>query len=496
MLNVRFWMEGISMRERQANVLRYVMAFLLIALLCGLFPYTGDDWAWGSRIGLERLDAWFSNYNGRYVGNMIVLVLTRSNLLKAVVMALFLMEIVFCAECIFKQKWAFYLSLILLALIPKLILRQAVVWTAGFSNYVTSVSLTLLYIVYIYPVFHSESEILERRFRLWHSFPLFALAILNALIVEHLTIYNVVLAMGVLAYALFVCHKLYIPHMAYFLGSICGAAYMFSNGAYHAIASNQDTYRQIAAGGVVFRAFENYINVMIKYLCLDNVWINMFILVICLLLYRQMLGKIVGKWTCFVVKVSLSVMIFYNIWAALSSFEIITEQRVKLTLYCEAILVTLYMLALLSYTMIIAFQCHRFWEIAFWELSIICIAAPLLVVNPIGERCFFATYIMFGMLFLELLGMVELGFVRQFLKSRIFSRLCGCICLADRMRLAHIKEAVASGESSAEIIHYPYESYIWCATPANKLWSDRYKLFYGLPDDLKLKDVWNYSAEN
>lgn len=59
-----------------------------------MFPYTGDDWAWGSQLGLDRLDNWFDNYSGRYFGNLIVLALTRSNILKAVVMAFCLTGII------------------------------------------------------------------------------------------------------------------------------------------------------------------------------------------------------------------------------------------------------------------------------------------------------------------------------------------------------------------------------------------------------------------
>ena len=35
--------------------------FIMIAFLCYLFPYTGDDWAWGSTIGLDRLNSFFDN---------------------------------------------------------------------------------------------------------------------------------------------------------------------------------------------------------------------------------------------------------------------------------------------------------------------------------------------------------------------------------------------------------------------------------------------------
>ena len=54
------------------------LLFFVLCALCFLYPYTGDDWAWGSSIGIERLNTWFDNYSGRYFGNLIVLALTRS----------------------------------------------------------------------------------------------------------------------------------------------------------------------------------------------------------------------------------------------------------------------------------------------------------------------------------------------------------------------------------------------------------------------------------
>lgn len=56
------------MKENKIKWIRYGICFFLIAALCWLFPYTGDDWAWGSQIGIERLKSGFANYNGRYVG--------------------------------------------------------------------------------------------------------------------------------------------------------------------------------------------------------------------------------------------------------------------------------------------------------------------------------------------------------------------------------------------------------------------------------------------
>ena len=54
-----------------------VICFILLLLLCFLFPYSHDDWAWGSQIGIDRLNSFFNNYKGRYASNLLVIILTR-----------------------------------------------------------------------------------------------------------------------------------------------------------------------------------------------------------------------------------------------------------------------------------------------------------------------------------------------------------------------------------------------------------------------------------
>ena len=62
--------------------------FFMFFALALFFPYTGDDWAWGSQIGIDRLNAKFGNYNGRYLGNLLVMLITRNKVLDAAVMSL------------------------------------------------------------------------------------------------------------------------------------------------------------------------------------------------------------------------------------------------------------------------------------------------------------------------------------------------------------------------------------------------------------------------
>ena len=52
--------------EYSRCVYRYLLCAILIFLLSFLFPYTGDDWAWGSQIGLGRLHTWFDKIRWKF----------------------------------------------------------------------------------------------------------------------------------------------------------------------------------------------------------------------------------------------------------------------------------------------------------------------------------------------------------------------------------------------------------------------------------------------
>ncbi len=184
--------------SRNKIIIVYSLIFILLFLLCLLFPYSGDDWAWGSQIGLNRLNTWFENYSGRYFGNLIVLALTRSNFLKAFVMSFCLTGIIVIVNKLTgEQKNGVFIISTVLVFMPVTVLRQAIVWTSGFANYTTSIFLTLIYIYYVRNIYVG---------RLNNSFiaiiPLAALGFANTLIVEHLTIYNVILSVYVLLFTL------------------------------------------------------------------------------------------------------------------------------------------------------------------------------------------------------------------------------------------------------------------------------------------------------
>ena len=66
-----------NIKKNWKTYLLYIFLFAFLFLLTYYFPYSNDDWAWGSKTGLERLQNGFKDYNGRYLGNLLVILLTR-----------------------------------------------------------------------------------------------------------------------------------------------------------------------------------------------------------------------------------------------------------------------------------------------------------------------------------------------------------------------------------------------------------------------------------
>lgn len=490
---------------------RYALLFIILLGLCSLFPYTGDDWAWGSSIGIERLQSWFDNYNGRYVGNLIVLALTRSTLLRNSFMAFCLTGIVFCMEKIVGKRWAFAAGGFLLIAMPKAVLRQAVVWTAGFSNYTTSVFFVLIYIAYVCWIFNPKEQAQSHlRQKPVHGLLFFLLGAISSLIVEHITIYNVVLGLGVLVYVYIKYKKVLVQHICYSAGGILGALYMFSNTAYHSIAKQEDTYRTVAFSGVLSRAKENYINEMYSGMFMQNLWLNALIVLVCIALYFGLRDKIKNKGVSGVLFGCLCGISAYFVWCVFSTVYLAYDTKPVKLLHIEAWGTFAAAVCLIVFSVIIAVIRKNPGKQLLFIGSVLCIAAPLLVVTPIGSRCFLATYVFLALLFMELLKMLlELhGEKKTLVKAvRLFCLLGCCFGLVfyayiygsihkvDVSRLEHIREEVSKGETTVELIRYPYESFLWCATPGTStdIWAARYKLFYDIPEEIELIPVHTYS---
>ena len=56
---------------------KYILLFAVFSVLFAVIPYTDDDLRWGCSVGMRRLLSWFDGYGGRYLGYLIIMLLTK-----------------------------------------------------------------------------------------------------------------------------------------------------------------------------------------------------------------------------------------------------------------------------------------------------------------------------------------------------------------------------------------------------------------------------------
>lgn len=489
------------MKSINKTAVKYFLLFVFLSVLCFLFPYSGDDWAWGSIVGIERLETWFDNYSGRYLGNLIVLALTRSELLKTVAMSSCMTAIVYMISRLTKNhKTVFYITLLCFALMPTVVFRQSFVWTSGFANYTTSICFTLIYICYINSMYGDEKP----KYSKFAILPLFILGAANTLIVEHLTIYNVCLALYAIIFCVIKFKKVYIQHIAYLAGTIFGTALMFSNSVYSSVATGEDGYRTIGSNaGIIAKAVDSYLNIIIMEGVLNNLAIVFLLAVACFFVFRQNKSKM-SKGQLIASEISLFVIIGY---VACSLYNILGSSAYQLQLQIEGALTVFYGVSLFVFFSAQPTDTSKKARILFTIASIALVMAPLLVVSPIGSRCFFASYVLFIYLIGQAFMLLDKSKIKAMDKSIGYLKtivivcylyllfIYGTIYACDSDRIEKAKLAAENGAEIIEIENLPYSEYVWDSTPkSGSILEERFKYFHDIDQSIKIKNIENHLA--
>ena len=243
-------------KSKPLRLLTVLLSVAAVAAMLWCAPYFKDDWAWGSQVGLERLQSHFTGYNGRYLGNLLVMVLTRSLPVKIILMTAGILALPLLVSRLANKKLflLFPLSLLGVAVMPADLFRQTMVWASGFSNYMPPVLLTLCYLLLVWDLWDDTAPVQSK----WSPFCALLIGGCGALFMEHVTLYNLALAVAVLIFSKVKHHKTYATHWCFLAGAVIGAGIMFTNSAYGFISSGKDqfTYRSMAVGGTVQRYFD------------------------------------------------------------------------------------------------------------------------------------------------------------------------------------------------------------------------------------------------
>lgn len=493
----------------RANLILCGVIFCGFAALVYLAPYTHDDWAWGSQVGIDRLASNFDSYNGRYLGNYMVLLLTRSKILQVFVISA--SATLFCllpSLFVGKQSILYVLvSLVLLLLMPKEIFTQTVVWTSGYSNYMPPIILSVIYFILIRNIFGKEKPVYSAP----TSISVATLGICGCLFMEHVTLFNLAISFLVLIFVFIKYRRVYFPHLAFAAGCIAGSVIMFSNSSYGLIANANDAqggYRSTALSGSFTETLKENIQIIGEQLFIKNIMI--WILISCMLLFLSVSfmkssatqkKKNIALGTFFVNVFCLFIIYAkhkYEYW-----FMFLQSDRSDIfTLLLFTLVMVIYCLSVLGIIVLCVSSKEVLMKMFLVLISIVIVTAPLAVVSPVSPRCFFPQYFLLTIFCILLLNyLIRIFKIKHSVyKTSVVSlaaiaasifvfmlNIYSTVYTYENKRHEYIQKQIANAEETIKVCELPNTTYIYIGTPYEKMWQDRFKMFYGYDTDMQIE---------
>ncbi len=515
--------EGCNGKGRWAYWLLITVTLLFSIWLAGQIPYTNDDWDWGVETGLQHLIT--ADINSRYAGNLIVVLLTRSTILKTIVMGIVLAVIpavcthlaLLCMEdndgekCPLSIQICCYLfSGVILLSLPSDTWRQTHGWVSGFSNYVVSGLALLLYfcVIAVSTGARLPASGSDRHRNLRVSVALLFFGIVIQLFIENLT---VVLFLYSLFFAFYCLKNKKNRHIALSLliGTTIGLFVMFSSSVYQTLwdtGTAVNDYRQLMYDRTqpiyvflkkaAYWYFRDLVPRTVSLHCLLAFSISaLFFLSGVSEIRQRQAGKPYGAKYLILSTLNFAYSLYYLFCffsgstlsvASIRHLDVIVDNLFVCLVTCEIYL-------LFSSDKRLLLWLYVMWGSAFFIL------APMLVSHAVLARSYYAPHLCMivfcQILLVNLLRktkhnvpvLVLAGLLAVFLLFGIGRvRIYYPIGVASRQRYEVIRQAKANRDTEILIPQYPCRQYLWGTDPKNDFRIRFYKEFYEIPEDTLL----------
>lgn len=473
-----------------------VLFFLLFSVWQLWIPEALDDWRWGSEVGIARLKMWFEGYNGRYFGNIVVIVLTRMPIVvrSMMISGVMTMLLWLIYQLVDREKTSFIICMFFVICIPTDLMAQTYGWVSGFSNFCVSTAMILGFLYYHFTILRQkEPKKSATVISLLNAF-------LGTLVLENSTVYLIILSIAFLIIYGMQFRRLHKGILLHFLIVCIGAIWMFSNSAYRLAVNHasKGTGKEIQAFELSINwflsALKAYTDTIVDYWIMSNSLLN---IVTCIIIIFLALGyKKRGQ------------TIFTSLFSGFGAFYLfdmvnpIWKQAVSWGNLMQAVIVTSYCLLLVVFTGWFV-RCHDqkiYMMIVLW--SQLFLMGPLIIAYPIAIRCFYSTYIFF-VLYLGMLVsyaatpshiMKKKNYVRNTLLIGIFCFIIGntgmyyILHKQVKGRLQYIYKEVKKGKKEITLKEIPLGNlYGYGLDVYHPAWVDRYKMYYGIPKEVVIK---------
>lgn len=473
-----------------------IILVLLFFLYIGLAaPYCHDEWKWSSAERIELMKQGFANYNGRYLGNLLALLITRSLLAKILVTGFTMLGIfaVMYQNIIINQPeksgnrifFQAFTALVLL-MVPSTLFAQSYGWPAAFVNFAPPVIPFLLCYNWT-EVFYKKKPC---KFPLYRSLLIIPLGFFMQFFSENITILAVMYAIWLIVYTLLRYRRVYFIEINFLWSTALGAVVMFSNEIYFRAATGQNGYRSIYSSFQTLA--RQFVSSIWEPLTLNNVALNTILTAVLLLLIIKS-----GKKNLLTIEiiVVLNGYCGYSIFHRINSSWLFVSNELANDCINTALSVIFYLNVLVCIWLCV--DRDRRGSICMLYLLAALAAAPLVAASPIGPRCFYFSYVVQGLAVLRLISCVietrasEIYYIQVTVITAmlvflfIYTRMFYTINQANNVRKETIRNAIVNNEKSITLSVLPYHGeYIWFTIPPTEEWLKYFKEFYNIPDDM------------
>ncbi len=476
-------------------------------------PYQLDDWSWGIPFGIEMFLT--GGLNGRYVGNLLELIVSRSPALKSVLESLIAVLLLvipvktasfefrcFEKDCRLENRTPQLLVVDLAALagilfltIPVSIWRQTYGWIAGFSNY----GLASLFLLIYHSLLFTCGKQRESRSVL-HRGLILLFGICIQLVLENVTIY--VLGVTIIFLIGNWIRTRRVDKTLFLLlgGSIFGAALMFSSSIYRSFMSTgQITGRSLSIppGGNLFHALLYYYQRFVYYYP-NLIWGNNWVVCCVISLLGLFSTKNFQKWRW---PFQLFFGGFFLYFPLVHFFGPVENHFHVWNEVYSQYMNLLFFVGMLMALFLFPVSRRKKGILIFLWVSVPAVIVPLIAVKMIYLRYF----LMSSAVLIEFsLCLFALGFDENRVRNHILTSVLLFSLAAVSAQRAVIYYQIGEGQKEREaVIRYaqngeidrlffsdlPHDEYLWYNEPLEGTVQETYfREFYQIPDDVKFSN--------
>lgn len=444
----------------------YATFILIMSMLVVL---SWDDFFWGGTQGMNQLANNFDGYNGRYFGNLIIMGITKSTILRIIIYTTVNVNLVVVISKLLSDRVKMRYIVLIMMTIPIEIFRQTYGWFSGFANYNVS-SLLVLTLFYL---------VLKKENKWWLNIFVLLIAFLSQFLAENVSMANVILSFLAIILMVFTDRKRISLACFWFLGSISGMWLMFQNTAYHSDSSRG--LSNIYFSELFKHLLQDWSELVVKG---NVILIALFSIVVYLALKKP---KIFGSY-----------LLFFNVYFIGRDYLNISFYQEPLYMLLGELVLIFIFFGILIYTGIKVLKDSDRTLYFIFLFTAVVMVGPFLIVTPFGPRNILLTYLFLalslGILWVNTEIQIEIMKLDTNVKNGAICLMMFCLLLyginsfENQRRVSMIKKADERGDKVVTVRRLPF-SFLGQALDGIDQGSraDDFKQHYGIKSKIKIE---------